>query len=152
MIMSDGWTGTQNRPIINALQSTPAGARKSRTHQTARGKSRAIAGPRGATPPHIATAPTRIFTHCNCSPEDAPRQANAHARADVLYVRCSCQMIWEGPFGDLSRPFERAFRKGKATADLSAFRLSEQPSRSCNYAKPRWPNRGHQPQAISRST
>ena len=27
MIMSDGWTSTQNRPIINALQSTPAGAR-----------------------------------------------------------------------------------------------------------------------------
>ena len=26
MIMSDGWTSTQNRPIINALQSTPAGA------------------------------------------------------------------------------------------------------------------------------
>jgi len=40
-----------------------------------------------AVPPHHTSppesAPPRIFTHC--SPEDAgaPRQANAHARADV---------------------------------------------------------------------
>ena len=27
MILSDGWTSVQQRPIINALQSTPAGAR-----------------------------------------------------------------------------------------------------------------------------